>query len=378
MPGSVHAPAQRVQRDMRTIVMSNVRSGYIDQWRGVSVLAVVIYHASPDRLLLHTRTPTPITDFLQLLIARLGPLGVDTFFVISGFLITQLLLKEESRTGSVSLAAFYVRRATRILPAMLVYVLTVMAASAAGVIRLEPMEGVKAVSFLCNTSLVTCAWEFGQFWTLGVEEQFYLLWPLLLLLSGRFRVPLAAITMVVAAICAMIPSLVVREHFNNGLAVYCLSSGVLFASSQKFRAAFAPIRRIPAWALLMPLLVVTPLYVDGHWHYGYPVALLTIAPILVAVVLARDGNILGPQLAEGLRKVGLISYSLYIWHWLATWSFVSPMFRALSVLAIPLAWLCYRYIELPFIAAGRRWSQAIIEGRHSADFSKEVGRGAEI
>src|SRR6185437_1593363 len=208
------------------------RSGYIDQWRGVSVLAVVIYHANPDRLLLGTRIPASIVSLLQLCVARLGPLGVDTFFVISGFLITQLLLKEESQTGSVSLSAFYVRRATRILPAMLVYVLIVMIASAAGLIRLEPFEGVKAVSFLCNTSFVTCKWEFSQLWSLGIEEQFYLLWPLLLIVSGpRLRVPLAAVITAVAATCALIPGLVVRDLYNNGLAVYCLSSGVLFALS---------------------------------------------------------------------------------------------------------------------------------------------------
>jgi peptidoglycan/LPS O-acetylase OafA/YrhL len=343
--------------------MSNERSGYLDQWRGVSVLAVVIYHANPDRFLFDPHISASIAESLELFIARLGPLGVDTFFVISGFLITRLLLKEESQNGSVCLAAFYVRRATRILPAMLAYVLTVMAASAAGLIRLEPMAGVKAVSFLCNTSLVTCAYQFGPFWTLGVEEQFYLLWPLLLIMSGRFRVPLAAITMVVAAICAMIPSLVVRDNYNNGLAVYCLSSGVLFALSQKFRAFFAAVKRIPPWALLIPLLLVTPLCSDGHWKFGHPVALLTTAPILVAVVLARDGNIFGPQLSEALRKVGLASYSLYIWHWFATWHYVSPLLRGLSVFAVPFAWLSYRYIEPPFIAAGQRWSKAIIEAR---------------
>lgn len=343
--------------------MSSERSGYIDQWRGLSVLAVVIYHANPDRLF-DTHHANPIVVFLQLCLARLGPLGVDAFFVISGFLITRLLLQEESQTGAISLAAFYVRRATRILPAMLVYVLAVMVASVAGLtLRLEPVEGVKAVSFLCNTSLITCAYQFAPFWTLGIEEQFYLLWPLLLLMSGRFRTPLTAIAMVVAAICAMIPTLIVQDLFNNGLAVYCLSSGVLFALSQRFRAAFGAVKRIPTWALLIPLFLVIPLDYDGHWAFGHPVALLTIPPILVSVVLARDGNIFGPQLSEALRKVGVVSYSLYIWHWFATWHFVSPMLRALSVLAIPLAWISYRYVELPFIAAGRRWSKAIIAAR---------------
>jgi peptidoglycan/LPS O-acetylase OafA/YrhL len=347
--------------------MSNERSRYIDQWRGISALAVVIYHANPARLLSYTHIPTQVIGLMQLCIVRLGQLGLDTFFVISGFLITRLLLREQDETGSVSLKAFYIRRAARILPAMLSYVLIVMLVSAAGLTRLEPVDGVKAVSYLCNTSFVTCAFQFGQFWTLGVEEQFYLLLPLLLIVSGRFRVPVVALTMIVGATSGLIPSLVVHDHFNNGMAVYCLSSGVLFALSPEFRAAFKAVR-IPAWALLIPALF-SPLYWGGHWEFGHPLALLLIAPLLVSIVLARDGNVLGPKLSEGLRKIGLVSYSLYIWHCFAVWppeDYLSPTFRALSVLAIPFTWISYRYIELPFIAAGRRWSKAIIEARHSA------------
>jgi len=346
--------------------MSNGRSGYIDQWRGMSVLAVIFYHANPVIFLFHTQLPTSIAASVQVCVTRLGQLGVDTFFVISGFLITQLLLKEENQTSSISLAAFYVRRATRILPAMLIYVLTAMIASAVGITRLEPIEGMKAISFLCNTSLVHCAYPFGHFWTLGLEEQFYLLWPLLLVTSGRFRVPLVTVTMLVAATCAMIPSLVIRDCYNNGLAVYCLSSGVLFALSPKFRAGFATVKKIRTWALLIPLLLVTPVSSDGHWDFGHPVALLAIPPILVSVVLARDGNVFGPQLSEALRKVGLASYSLYIWDSFGMWQYVYPIFRVLSVLAMPFAWISYRYVEMPFIAAGRRWSKAIVEARHSS------------
>jgi peptidoglycan/LPS O-acetylase OafA/YrhL len=305
-----------------------------------------------------------IVESVQVCVTKLGQLGVDTFFVISGFLITQLLLNEANQTGSVSLAGFYVRRATRILPAMLIYVLTAMVASAVGLTRLDSMEGVKAVTFLCNTSFVQCAHTFRHFWTLGIEEQFYLLWPLLLVMSGRFRVALVALTMVVAAICAMIPSLVIRGLFNNGLAVYCLSSGVLFALSPKFRAAFAVVRNIPTWALLIPLELF-PVWGDGHWHFGHPLTFLIIPPILVSIVLARDGNIFGPQLSEAIRKVGLVSYSIYIWDSFGMWPYVSPAFRSLSVLAMPFAWISYRYIELPCIAMGRRWSKAIIEARYA-------------
>lgn len=345
--------------------MSNERSGSLDQWRGIAVLAVVFYHANPLTPLFHAHIPMAIASSVQVCVTRLGQLGVDTFFVISGFLITRLLLNEEDQTGSISLAAFYVRRATRILPAMFLYVLTALAASAAGLTRLEPMEGVKAASLLCNTPLMHCAHSFNHFWTLGVEEQFYLLWPLLLVISGRFRVPLVAITMLVGAICAMIPSLIVRGLYYNGLAVYCLSSGVMFALSPEFRAAFAAVKKIPIWALLI-LLQLFPVYDDGHWNFGYRVAFLIVAPILVSLVLARDGTLFGPRLSEAVRKIGLLSYSIYIWDSFGMWPYVSPAFKAMSVLAMPFAWISYRYVERPFIALGRRWSTAIIETRLEA------------
>ena len=220
--------------------MSNQRSGYIDQWRGVAVLGVVACHANPARFIPNPHNP--LFTATALLMAKLGPFGVEIFFVISGFLITRLLLTEEDRNGSISLKAFYIRRVTRILPAMLTYVLTVLVLSISGLTHVGPGEGIKAVSFLCNTPYFFCTYQFGQLWTLSIEEQFYLLWPLLLILSGRFRVPLVTITMVVAAICAVIPSLMVSDHVNNAMAVYCLSSGVLFALSPRFRSAFEAVR----------------------------------------------------------------------------------------------------------------------------------------
>ncbi len=343
--------------------MSIDRSGHIDQWRGLSVLAVVAFHANPARFMPDAPISNRFIILLEFCIGRLGPLGVDAFFVISGFLITRLLLNEESQTGSISLKAFYVRRATRILPALLVYVLTVLTMGAAGVTRLGATDGAKAVSFLCNTSLVGCPDQFGQLWTLGIEEQFYLLWPLLLILSGRFRLPLVMMTMIVAAVCSMLPGLVLYDHANNGLSVYCLCSGVLFALSPRFRAVFQA-TRIPTWILVVPLLLLTPTIREGRWVYGHPVTLLIIPPILVCVVLARDGNVFGPRLSEGLRQIGLVSYSLYLWNWFATWpssDYLSPAFRALSVLALPFAWVSYLYVERPFIAAGKRWSTAILE-----------------
>jgi len=357
--------------------MSGQRSGYIDQWRGVAVLGVVACHVTSAQFL-----PGPhslLFNSLGLIFPKLGPLGVETFFVISGFLITRLMLKEESESGSISLRAFYVRRATRILPAMLFYVLAVQLLGSVGFTRLEPGDGPRALSFLWNTPLLKWSPQFGQLWTLSVEEQFYLLWPLLFVVSDRWRIPLVVIATVIGACCALSSSLVVKFAANNGMAVYCLGSGTLFALSARFRQAFERVR-IPMWALLTPLVLLTPLCsVDGSWIAGHPLVLLVTPPILVAVVLARDGNIGGARLSEALRQVGLVSYSLYLWNSFATMTpeyYGSPACRVLALLAIPFAWLSYRYIEKPFIAMGRRWSEAIMARRiPSAGRSKEYATG---
>jgi peptidoglycan/LPS O-acetylase OafA/YrhL len=336
------------------VLDKTIRSGYIDQWRGLSVLAVIASHLinirfSPFFAAHHGKLIQAVTWRVKLWGAYEGMVGVDIFFVISGYLITSLLLREEVERGSVSLAAFYARRATRIWPAMLAYIVVVLLLGLA-----DARDAAIAVSFTCNTSLWACSAAYPHLWSLAVEEQFYLLWPLLLILSGRYRVPLVIATIFIAAVCAVTPALQLRGWLNNGLAVYCLSAGVLFALSGKFRRAFDVVRPIPTIVLAIALLVVSSF---GIARFGSlrPVGLIILPLLIVAAVLARDGKVIAP-----LRQIGLISYSLYLWHWLATLpSYASPWAALASWLALPAAILSYRYIEQPLIRLGQRWSKAI-------------------
>lgn len=292
-----------------------------------------------------------------------GMVGVDIFFVISGYLITNLLLLERVKSGDISLKAFYVRRCTRIMPAMFCYIAAVAVLGVLGLTRIAPTEPLKAVSYLCNTTWVQCSAQYGHLWSIGIEEQFYLFWPALLIVLWRCRSPIATCAMILGAICAVIPSLQIHIWLNNGLAVYCLSSGALFALSGTFRKLFEPMRRVPAWILAAVLAILFPCAVT-HWNALRPVFLLILPPLVVATVLAKektDTAVAG--LGEALRQVGLCSYSLYLWHAIATWkpdAYLSTQFWHWSILAMPFAWLSYQYIEKPFIKMGRRWSDRIL------------------
>ncbi len=265
------------------------RSGYIDQWRGISVLLVILSHLlvykfGPYLLAIHSDGTLPSKALyrsistLEMWAANAGMVGVCIFFVISGYLITRLMAREEVRTGAISLPAFYIRRACRILPALLSFVIV---ASLLGLLGLTPMNEPRdteaALSFLCNTSVVECSHQFLHLWSLAVEEQFYLLWPLLMIVAGSYRKQLVVAAIVIAACAALTPVFLIREWLNNGLYVYCLSSGVLFALSAQFRRAFEIGRMAPTWVLVVMLTVLVP-YMITRWQSLRPLGLLMLPP----------------------------------------------------------------------------------------------------
>ena len=148
----------------------------LDGLRGVSILLVLLGHTA-----LSDHAPRVLAPF-----SHAGNVGVRFFFVISGFLITTLLMKEWRKTGTISLRGFYVRRVLRIFPAVYTLIGVIALLGALGVIVLKPGEVFYASTFMMNYHDFRAFW-LGQLWSLSVEEQFYLLWPGLLLLAGTRR-----------------------------------------------------------------------------------------------------------------------------------------------------------------------------------------------
>ena len=148
----------------------------LDGLRAVSIVLVLVGHVAGT-----VNAPAILTP-----LHNLGNFGVKIFFVISGFLITLLLLDELRRRGKIDMRGFYLRRCFRIFPAFYFFIACMMIAHAGGYLELFPGDLLHAATFTMNYHHDR-AWALNHTWSLAVEEQFYLLWPLLLLLLGTRR-----------------------------------------------------------------------------------------------------------------------------------------------------------------------------------------------
>lgn len=167
---------QRIQPNVRRDSPEGASSGRIrelDGWRAASVILVMAHH------ILGSQHPhlTSGSAALTHLVLYFGQLGVKIFIVISGFVISRLLIAEEARQGSVSLRGFYFRRIFRILPPFHIYLGTLSLLIAFGLIRESWRAILESGLFLFNLSVTPHSWFVGRTWTLAVEEQFYLLFP---------------------------------------------------------------------------------------------------------------------------------------------------------------------------------------------------------
>ena len=348
----------------------------IDAMRALAVLAVFLYHADVEWM------PG-------------GFLGVDVFFVISGYLITSLLLREHRAGGYIHLGRFWLRRARRLLPAAGVLIAaTMVLAALLEPQRVEELRGdaLAALAYVANWHFVIGEQSyFEQFqrpslfthlWSLSVEEQFYLFWPLVfaagMKLLGRARLLLgvlagAAGSVALAWVLFEPGSDASRLYYGTDTHAVGLLAGVALA------LVWSPVqlRRHRSGPLVGPILdavgVLALAYVvlcflrvhdydPGLWHGGY--AVLALATALVIAAVAHPAPRLGALL--GRRPVlwlGLRSYSFYLWHWpvlaltgpAAGVELASEVLVPLQFLAVlAISDLSYRFVELPFRGRGRR------------------------
>jgi len=345
-------------------------SGFRPDIEGLRALAIVAV------LLCHAGIPFVAGGFV----------GVDVFFVISGFLITRLLLNEVDRTGGVSLTRFYARRAKRLLPLSAVVLATVVALS---LLLLSPVRGVEVSGDVISSALYTVNWHFASqsvdyfaqgtepspvqhLWSLAIEEQFYLVWPTLLLAvtwfwrrrGGSVRpvlwVTLAAVLAVSLAVGIHLteeqPTAAYFSTFGRswelavGAALALLGAVKLpgavaaalgwagFGAIVYAILAFDAGTPFPGLAALVPTLGAACLVLSGASIYAdaraAPARLLSLAPV---------------------RYVGRISYSWYLWHWPAL-VFATVIWGPLSLLAglavVAVSWiptaLTHHWVEEPF------------------------------
>ena len=336
--------------------------------RAIAVLLVVLYHSGVETL-------------------SGGFIGVDAFFVISGFLITTHLLESLERHGRISFPAFYARRARRILPAaLLVALLTTVAAW----IWMPPLaldevvRGAIATAFYVPNFLFavqgtdylagTSPSVFQHYWSLGIEEQFYLFWPAILAVGfvlcrrreGRLFVFAAVLTLASFLASVLLMSVSTPwTFFGLHTRAWELGVGALVGFLLRSRAAGSlklPAAGLLAWAGLAALLVGALVYDDATPFPGAAAALPVLATAAMIIGGAATGGLHATRLLglAPFQFVGAISYSLYLVHWplqiipQAAVGEESPLPLAvklgLGAVAFPLAWLQYRFVERPVIS----------------------------
>jgi peptidoglycan/LPS O-acetylase OafA/YrhL len=294
--------------------------------RAVAVLLVVLGHAG--------------VGFL-----RGGFVGVDVFFVLSGFLITRLLIAGAERDGSVSLRAFYARRAKRILPAAALTLVAIDLASyhLMNFVRAKQavVDSLWAALFSANVHFARVGVDYfaqGQppspvqhFWSLAVEEQFYLLWPLVLaiLLAGvgaRRRNGRLAAALLLIGIVSLTWSVLdtgrtpAAAYFSTAARAWELVLGAALAvASARFLRLSARGRALLGWGGIMAIGVAAVLFSDATPFPGYAALLPTVGTAMVIAAGIGDERsprgVGGPLGCRPLRYVGDRSYAFYLWHW---------------------------------------------------------------
>ena len=305
-----------------------------------------------------------------------GYVGVDVFFVVSGFLITSHLLSELRRSGTVSLPAFWARRIRRLLPAASVVLGFCLAAMFAAV---PPSLWQRTVTEIAASALYAQNWVLGagsvdylgadgaptlvqHFWSLSVEEQFYLVWPVLIvlaaLLAGRRRSAAVVCSLLVAiALGSFVFSVLETQrsqpsaYFHTGARAWEFAIGGLLAfvpSGVQKRMPVAARTTLAAVGAAMVLFSV--LRFDAATPFPGSAALVPVLGTVLVILARPDGRIVR---ARPVLWLGAVSYPLYLWHWplivLTPYLFGvdagGPASIAVLAASLALAWLTTRFVE---------------------------------
>ena len=286
----------------------------LDGLRAISIALVVLGHLDGTRGF----------GRLNLGIGDYAYLGVDVFFVISGFLITSLLISELETTGRVSLKLFYARRSLRIFPASYTYLAVVSLLWLWGSIHLKAADLWYSLTYTVNY-LPERSKEIGHLWSLSVEEQFYLLWPLTFVTLGPRKATWAAAWVIVVAIFAR----AANRFFLIGTPYYDLHMFPMVADSLAMGCLLARLRgwlQEQGWYLRLfrpgpSLLVLALVLLLSRYSELYTVVVVIGTPIMnlgIAILIHRSVYHANDRLGwvlnwKPVAFVGVLSYSLYLW-----------------------------------------------------------------
>lgn len=336
----------------------------IDGLRAFAVVAVLMYHVSQQSVL-----PG-------------GYVGVDVFFALSGYLITAILVAEQEATGAISLRQFYKRRAFRIAPALL----TMVAIAAVCIVALRSTGHADGESYLAPVFAIASVMNWvrafgksggslGHTWSLSIEEQFYLLWPTILVLLGRWRLSryrIATIILIVAISVVAWRIILWKlgaspDRLYNGLdtrAESLLAGAVLaLVGPGNVPKVMQKTAFVPAFAIAAIACFAPPLGAPIMMTLGYSAVPLLTVWLIAALVSGVGGPVRAILASSAAVWVGKRSYSLYLWHYPIIFmggeaipaSRFSPLaWLLLAAASFLAADLSYRFIERPFLRAKDR------------------------
>ena len=301
--------------------------------------------------------------------------GVNIFFVISGFIITTLALREREAFGRFSPTAFYTRRVLRILPPYFLYLLCILFLSLSGKIAHPPSQTLLGATFVCNFPHADCGWFVGHTWSLAYEEQYYLIFPLLFLwLGSSFKKMLGLLLIVLLGLPVLRlalnlgPAWISACHASFFVSFICI--GALMATHSDRLKQMSEHRHATNAIVVAAVCLIGLLWLDviSHARPEIPhlvklriVLVPTLEPLCIAWLVGSAVYIKNWSTrllnSAPLQFLGMISYSLYLWQQLFTSSpagYLAAPWLKFAPLMFVIAALSYYLVERPCIRLGKR------------------------
>ena len=356
----------------------------LDSLRFIAFLCVFVYHCMPGLPGFYNGWPHAIVWVIGAAVTA-GQFGVPVFFVLSAYLITNLLLRERERSGKLDIRGFYIRRILRIWPLYYVFLATAcLLPFIAHYQRMPPVYIAGYVLLAGNWVQAFAAYSAPTLlarplWTVAIEEQFYLVWPLVVRKASRASIAMIAIALIVTAnlsrVLLAFSDLSRRFliiNYNTVSNVDAIALGVLLALALRRSPALAPLRRVALFLACLSVMIVVGGLMYVHLKTGAIVgeslAAFASAGILVSFLGVRSRAIRNSV----LQYLGKISYGLYLIHvsmWICVRHFLNESaarYQTLGgrleiavlalVITVLMASASYRWLESPFLRLKQRFT----------------------
>jgi peptidoglycan/LPS O-acetylase OafA/YrhL len=359
--------------------MSNTgKIGYIktlDGWRAIAILTVLLAHGQDS-----------INNFIGNEVSNMhsfGLLGVRIFFGLSGYLITLRIIEEMDVNGHLSLKGFYLRRFFRIIPPLAVFCLTTLILGSSNIIPVSVTEWLGGLFFFSN--FVDKHWFMGHLWSLSVEEHFYLIWPIIFILTPKNKLHLFILISVIVLSVWRIAAW--KFQLYSSPAIFWGRSDIQF-DGLLWGCFFAVMRRHAnttiinyfssntVFSITLILFVLSLI----EWSHDYKIKMLiySFQSLLIALMIfytssAQKNVLISTLETKPLRWIGKLSYSVYLWQQLffvPNKDLISSMILLQSfplnlLLVMIIATFSYYTVEKKFIRIGHKLAKPVTEGRLS-------------